>query len=222
MTELPEPICDSHAHLNFPEFEGHLLDVPRRAAEARVQAVINIGTHPDTNPMTVEQTITLPVQFARAFGRGGPHDAVPQSRLECPKLYASLGFHPHEAAAIRPEHWAVIERQAAEPQVVALGEFGLDYHYEHSPRDAQKRVLRRGIELALKVGLPMVIRSREAGLGVIEALDEVAGGEGRTMPRGVFHCFTDPWPVAEASSPVLPISTHLALKLCSPGRSEPV
>jgi len=209
VSAVPEPICDSHAHLNFPEFEGRLLDVLCRAAEARVEAIINIGTHPDTNPVTVEQIITLPGRFAREFGGDGSHSGchghaerghdLPPSRLECPKLYASLGFHPHEAQHIRPEHWDVIERQAAEPQVVALGEFGLDYHYEHSPRDAQKRVLRRGIELALKVGLPMVIHSREANLEVAEALDEVVGAAGATMPRGVFHCFTDPWPVAEAA-----------------------
>lgn len=199
VSDVPEPICDSHAHLNFPEFEGRLLDVLRRAAEAQVQTIINIGTHPETNPVTVEQTLALPAQFEQAFGGDGSHDAAAPAELECPRLYASLGFHPHEAQHIRPEHWGVIEGQAAEPQVIALGEFGLDYHYEHSPRDAQKRVLRRGIELALKVGLPMVIHSREARLEVVEALDEVAGGAGAAMPRGVFHCFTDPWPVAEAA-----------------------
>ena len=134
----------------------------------------------------IAQAVTLPGKAAAAG-------------FAPPKLYAAIGFHPHEAAKIQSDDWAVIERQATEPQVVGLGEFGLDYHYEHSPRDAQRSVLRSGIELALKTNLPMVIHSRAAGLEVVETLDEVAGGAGAKMPRGVFHCFTDPWPVAEAA-----------------------
>ncbi|HOI55351.1 MAG TPA: TatD family hydrolase [Phycisphaerae bacterium] len=185
MTTEREGLCDSHAHLYFPKLVEQVSDVLRRAAQAGVTSIVNIGTRPSTNPVAIEQA-----RSAAATAGGTPGVDVPQ-------LYATVGFHPHEAAEIVDEDWPVIERQAAEPIVVGLGEFGLDYHYEHSPRDAQRRVLRRGIELALRVGKPMVIHSRKAGLEVIETLDEVAGRD--RMPRGVFHCFTDTWELAEAA-----------------------
>lgn len=192
MTEPLEPICDSHAHLDFPEFAGKELDVLRNAAEARVTVIINIGTEPARNPLVVEQVRTLPQRFCEA-GRHG-RDSAP---LTCPALYATVGFHPHESRKVTSEDWPEIEWLAAMPEVVGLGEFGLDYHYEHSPRDVQKDVLRGGIRLALRTGLPLVVHSREAGLEVIETLDETAGLA--SMPRGVFHCFTDPWSVAEGA-----------------------
>jgi TatD DNase family protein len=185
MTTEREGMCDSHAHLYFPKLVEQAGDVLRRAAEAGVTSIINIGTQPSTNPVAMEQA-----RGAAAVVGGTPG-------VDVPRLYATVGFHPHEAAGIVDADWPVIERQAADDIVVGLGEFGLDYHYEHSPRDAQRRVLRRGIELALRVGKPMVIHSRQAGLEVIEALDEVAGRD--RMPRGVFHCFTDTWQLAEAA-----------------------
>ena len=185
MTEPLEAICDSHAHLYFPELVDQVPQVLRRAAEAGVESIINIGTEPETNPVAIQQVLR-----ARTL-------AGPEPDFEVPKLYATVGFHPHEASKIGDDDWPVIERQAAEPCAVGLGEFGLDYHYQHSPRDAQRRVLRRGIELALRVGKPLVIHSREAGLEVIEALDKVAGPD--RLPPGVFHCFTDTWELAEAA-----------------------
>ncbi|MBN2584347.1 MAG: TatD family hydrolase, partial [Planctomycetes bacterium] len=154
MPTTHEPLCDSHAHLYFPKLLEQVPQVLRRAAEAGVTSIINIGTEPSTNPVAIEQAL-------RATAVLGD-----QPDLSPPRLYATVGFHPHEAAKITDADWPVIERQADEPVVVGLGEFGLDYHYEHSPRDAQRRVLRRGIELALRVGKPMVIHSREAGLEV--------------------------------------------------------
>lgn len=186
MSETLEPICDSHAHLNFPELRGQALDVLRRAAEARVEIIINIGTEPGANPEVVEQTLTLPGKAAAAG-------------FVSPRLYAALGFHPHGASAIVAADWDALERQAAEPEVVGLGEFGLDYHYEHSPRDAQREVLSLGIDLALRTRLPMVIHSRGADLEVIEALDRACGAAGCDMPRGVFHCFTDTQQLADAA-----------------------
>ena len=177
---MQEPIIDSHAHLFFPEFQGQVEEVLRRAGEAGLEAIINIGTHAETNPGAIEQTHVLNAH------------ALP----EWPQIFAAVGFHPHEADKVRPEHWAEIERLARAPEVVGLGEFGLDYHYANSSREGQQRVLRSGIELALRTGLPMVIHSRDAGLEVVQMLDEVARG---AMPRGVFHCFTDPWAVAEAA-----------------------
>lgn len=185
MTEPLQPICDSHAHLYFPKLVDRVPEVLLSAAQAGVMAIINIGTEPETNPLAIEQVL----RAATLLG--------PQPDFRLPRLYATVGFHPHEAAKITTADWPTIERQAAEPCVVGLGEFGLDYHYQHSPPDAQRQVLRRGIELALRIGKPMVIHSRQAGLEVIEALDEVAGPG--AMPPGVFHCFTDTWDLAEAA-----------------------
>jgi TatD DNase family protein len=175
-----EPIIDSHAHLFYPEYGEEVEAVVARAGQAGVEAIVNIGTQPATNPAVVEQTHVL-------NAHGGP---------EAPQIYAALGFHPHEAQLVQPEDWAGIERLAAAPEVVGLGEFGLDYHYELSPRQVQREVFRGGIRLSLRTGLPLVIHSREAGLEAIEILDEVAGG---AMPRGVFHCFTDTWDLAAAA-----------------------
>lgn len=181
-----QPICDSHAHLYFPKLQHRHDEILRNAAAAGVQLIVNVGTEPETNPVAVEQAAQL----------GRLADGSPDPQL--PRLAATVGFHPHEAAKIVDADWEDIRRLAVRPEVVALGEFGLDYHYEYSGRDDQQRVLRRGIELALDIGLPMVIHSRQCGLGVVEALDEVAGGKS-AMPRGVFHCFTDEWEVAEAA-----------------------
>ncbi|NIA21808.1 MAG: LuxR family transcriptional regulator, partial [Anaerolineaceae bacterium] len=164
MTEPLQPICDSHAHLYFPKLVDRVPELLLSAAEAGVVAIINIGTEPETNPLAIEQVLQ-----SRALLGPQPADFRP------PRLYATVGFHPHEAAKITDRDWPVIEHQAAQPCVVGLGEFGLDYHYQHSPGEAQRRVLRRGIELALRVGKPLVIHSRQARLEVIETLDEVAG-----------------------------------------------
>ena len=194
MTQMMEPMCDSHAHLNFPELAPQAVEVMRRAAEAGVTLIINIGTQPSTNEEVLQQVRSLP-SAARAAG------------FEPPELRAALGFHPHEARVVTEADWATLERQtarqgspqAADPLVVALGEFGLDFHYEHSPRALQREVMHRGIDLAQRSGLPLVIHSREAGFEVIEALDRAAAQPGRTMPRGVFHCFTDAVELAEAA-----------------------
>ncbi len=185
MTPLAEPMCDSHAHLNFPELAPQAVEVLRRAAEAGVRLIINIGTHAATNAEVLQQMHTLP-EAARAAG------------FEPPELRVAVGFHPHEAATATEADWAALEKMTADPVVAGLGEFGLDLHYEHSPRQVQREVMRRGIDLAQRTGLPLVIHSREAEFEVLDALDEAARAPGRSMPRGVFHCFTDAVELAEA------------------------
>ena len=183
---MTQSLCDSHAHLNFPDYGGDVLAVLRRAAEAGVELIINIGTEPRTNLEVLDQVRTLP-------------EAAREAGFASPELAATVGFHPHEARHVTDADWDVIERQAADPLVVGLGEFGLDYHYEHSPRAAQREVLGRGIDLAQRTRLPLVIHSRKADFEVVEALDRAAATPGRSMPRGVFHCFTDAPELAEAA-----------------------
>jgi TatD DNase family protein len=177
MTAL-EPICDSHAHLFYPELEGQLDAVLSRAVEAGVSIIINVATGPPTNAVAAAQARRV--------------NALPG----VPRVYTALGFHPHHAAQVTPPDWELLARLAAEPEVVGLGEFGLDYHYDLSPRPEQREVFRRGIRLALETKLPLVIHSRGAGLEAISILDEEASG---AMPRGVFHCFTDTWELAAAA-----------------------
>jgi TatD DNase family protein len=102
-------------------------------------------------------------------------------------VYAAVGFHPHIAASITAADWPVLEELARRERVVGLGEFGLDFHYDNSPRDVQTDVFTQGVRLAQALDLPLIIHSRDACRETIDVVDRVAA-EGR-MPRGVLHCF---------------------------------
>ncbi len=160
---MPEPAIDTHAHVHFDRLEGDLVGVLARARAAGVEKIINVGTEPADNARVVEMAEREPM------------------------LYAAVGFHPHEAAKVKAVDWPVLEELAGRKKVVALGEFGLDYHYEHSPRPVQREVFASGVHLASRLGKPLIIHAREADADVLAVLD--AATEGR-MPPGVFHCFT--------------------------------
>ncbi len=160
---MPEPVIDSHAHVHFDRLEADMVEVLARARAAGLERIVTVGTSPAENARVVEL-------------------AERETMLR-----AAVGFHPHEARTIKAVDWPVLEDLASRRMVVALGEFGLDYHYEHSPRAVQKEVFARGIELALRMDVPLVIHTREAEADTLAVLDEAAGGR---MPRGVFHCFT--------------------------------
>jgi len=160
---MPEPAIDTHAHVHFDRLEGDLVGVLERARAAGVVKIINVGTEPAENPRVVELAEREPM------------------------LYAAVGFHPHEAAKIKAVDWPVLEDLARRDRVVALGEFGLDYHYEHSPRAVQKEVFAGGVRLARRLGKPLIVHTREADADTLAVLDDAAEGE---MPAGVFHCFT--------------------------------
>jgi TatD DNase family protein len=134
-----------------------------RAREAGIAAIVNVGTEPADNTRVVE--------FAQRE----------------PMVYAAVGFHPHGASRIKAVDWMVLDELARRKKVVALGEFGLDYHYEHSPRAVQKEVLAEAVRHALALDLPMVIHTRESGPEAFAVIEQAAGGR---MPRAVFHCFT--------------------------------
>ena len=137
-----------------------------RAREARVRTILAIGS--GTSP---EERLDAAIPFAEE------HDWI----------YATIGIHPHDAQAATDEHFAQLERLTRHPRVIAMGEMGLDYYYDHSPRDVQQRVLRRQLELARAAKLPVVIHCREAWddcLAILES-DWKPTGLG-----GIFHCFT--------------------------------
>ena len=158
-----EPAIDTHAHVHFDRLEGDLVGVLERARAAGVVRIINVGTEPPENRRVVELAQREPM------------------------LYAAVGFHPHIASTVKAVDWPVLEDLARCDRVVALGEFGLDYHYEHSPRAVQKEVFAGGVRLARRLAKPLIVHTREADADTLAVLDDSAEGE---MPRGVFHCFT--------------------------------
>jgi len=158
---MPSPAIDSHAHLTDGRLAGDLPGVLQRARAAALEAVITVGTEPDENERVAD--------LAR-------REAMVQ---------AAVGFHPHVADRIQAADWPALEALAARPEVVALGEFGLDYHYGHSPRAAQREVFAAGLHLAAERDLPLVIHTREADADTLAVLDAAP-----VLPRGVFHCFT--------------------------------
>lgn len=156
-------LIDSHCHLDFPELSAELDAVLKRAKDAGVGLMVTISTR-------VGQ-FNLLKEIVEA------HDNV----------YCSIGTHPHNAAEepdITVQELIDISRH---PKVVAIGEAGLDYHYDHSPRDVQKKSFRTHIDAAQKTGLPLVIHAREADADVARILEEETA-------KGAFpfvlHCFT--------------------------------
>lgn len=157
----PPPIIDSHAHLQFEEYAAELVDVLTRAQEAGVEAIINVGT----DLASSRAAVALADRF--------------------PQLYATVGLHPHEAATFTGEIGAALADLARHPKVVAIGETGLDYHYHHSPREAQQAAFLAQLELARAADLPVVVHSREAKEETLRLLAELTPAR-----KGVLHCFT--------------------------------
>jgi len=168
---------DSHAHLTSKEFDADRDAVLHRAADAGVRFVINPGTNLDDSRRAVELA--------------DRHDMV----------YAAVGFHPHDARLADDRSLAAIEELSTHPKVVAIGETGLDFHYDFSPRDAQERVFSAQLAIAQRRDLPVIIHTRESLERTIALLrarierspswrDAKRPASGRTPgPRGVFHCF---------------------------------
>jgi len=157
--------------VHFDPLAGDLPGVLARARAAGLAAIITVGTDAAGN-RRVADLVACP---ERSRGAGDP------------MLYAAVGFHPHVAAEVTEADWSALEDLLVRPKVIALGEFGLDFHYKHSPQEAQGPVFRRAIRLARDRDLPLIIHSRDAASETLAALDEAAAGR---MPRGVFHCFT--------------------------------
>jgi TatD DNase family protein len=156
-------MIDTHAHLDFPDFDSDRDAVVSRAHEAGIHTIINIATDFDS----CERVLKLADQY--------------------PNMYAVLGVHPHDAKIWEGESSSArLEKLASHPKVVAIGEIGLDYYRDHSPRDAQKRALIGQIAVARELKLPIVIHNRDAFEDIFEILlDEEAFDLG-----GVFHCFS--------------------------------
>jgi TatD DNase family protein len=157
-------LIDSHAHVDMPDYEADREAMLDRARAAGVRTLLAIGGGPELT------------QLSAAIPYAERHDWI----------YASIGIHPHEAKHFTPAHEAELDRLARNPRVIAWGEIGLDYHYDHSPRDAQARVFRRQLEQARAARLPIIIHCREAWPDCLQILDEDWRGSGL---GGIFHCY---------------------------------
>ena len=165
-------LVDAHCHLTgsylAAEAVGSTLE---RARCAGVTGFIAVGTDLDDSRKVME--------LAR----------------EHPGIQASLGVHPHEAKSWQEDSEGELEVLLREPSVRFVGETGLDWHYDHSPRDQQERVFRAQIRLARKVGKPLMIHTRAAPEATLRILEEEGGGE----VGGIIHCFSEDTPFARAA-----------------------
>jgi TatD DNase family protein len=163
-------LIDSHCHLDFPELRGEREAVLTRARAAGVGLMVTISTR------------------VRRFG-----DLLEIVEAH-EQVFCSIGTHPHYAAEERDVTLEEIVRLAAHPKVVAIGEAGLDYHYDNSPRSDQERSFRTHIAAARETGLPLVIHAREADADVARILEEES--ERGAFPF-VLHCFTGSFELAQ-------------------------
>ena len=164
---------DSHAHLDGKRFDADRADVLTRAKAAGVTTILAIGNGDGPGTGTLDCAIKLAQQH------GG--------------IYATVGIHPHEAALAKEGDFGELERLARDPKVIAWGEIGLDYFYDHSPRDVQQRVFLQQLEMARAAKLPIVIHCRPSDNSVnawddlLRLLREKWASAGL---GGVLHCFT--------------------------------
>jgi TatD DNase family protein len=162
---------DSHAHLDGERYDGDRRQVITRAREAGIEAIVSVGT--GDGPGTLDCAVKLAEQYDG--------------------LYATIGIHPHEARMAAEKDFAQLEELARKPKVIAWGEIGLDYFYDHSPREVQKRVFQRQMEQARAAKLPIVIHCRPSD-GSEDAWDDCLDLIGQqwlgTGLGGVLHCFT--------------------------------
>jgi TatD DNase family protein len=157
-------LLDSHAHVDGPEFDADRADVLARARAAGVKRIVVIGAVGD--PTSAERAVALAEQD--------------------PDVFATVATHPHDVEKMTDAWWATHERLAVHPRVVAIGETGLDYYYDHSPRELQQEAFGRFIELAREVHKPVVCHIRDAHDDARRILREHHARE-----LGVIiHCFT--------------------------------
>jgi TatD DNase family protein len=168
------PLFDSHCHLDVDAFDGAdgVDAAVQRARDAGVVRMLAIGSGYGFD------------SASRAVAVAGRHDDV----------WATVGIHPHDAALWTDDGFAALETLAADPNVVAIGEMGLDFHYDNSPRDIQRGVFRTQIRWAKRLDRPIIIHDRDSDGETMAILDEEEAWVGRGV---VYHCFTGDVPMME-------------------------
>ena len=162
-------IIDTHAHLDAKEFDDDREEVIARAVQAGVEKIVNIGFNREMIPTT----LALSEKYEM--------------------IYAAVGWHPQDAATMKPEDLDWIEQLCSRPKVVAIGEIGLDYYWDTSPRDIQQSVFREQIRLARRLGKPIIIHNRDAHQDIVQILKE----EKAEDVGGIMHCFSGSWEIAQ-------------------------
>ncbi|MEE3679665.1 TatD family hydrolase [Bacillus safensis] len=155
-------LFDTHAHLNAEQYKEDLEQVIERAKSEKVEKIVVVGFD--------RPTITRAMELIEEYDF----------------IYAAIGWHPVDAIDMTDEDLAWIKDLSQHEKVVAIGEMGLDYYWDKSPKDVQKEVFRRQIALAKEVNLPIVIHNRDATEDVVTILKE----EGAAEVGGIMHCFT--------------------------------
>ncbi|QSB11791.1 TatD family hydrolase [Lysinibacillus sp. FSL K6-0057] len=153
---------DTHVHLNADQYEEDLQEVIDRALEAKVERMVVIGF----DRKTIERTMQLIEQYDFVYG--------------------VIGWHPVDAIDCTQQDLEWIEELASHPKIVGIGEIGLDYYWDKSPKDVQQALFRKQIQLAQKINLPIIIHNRDATGDVVQILRE----ENAASVGGVMHCFS--------------------------------
>jgi TatD DNase family protein len=156
------PLVDTHCHLDSDQYDSDREAVIERARAAGVERMMAVGT--GEGPPDLEAAIRLADRY--------------------PFIYATIGVHPHDASKATDETFHRLRELSRHPKMLAIGEIGLDYHYDFSPRNAQREVFERQLELAREANKPIVIHTREAWADTLEVLRSRWHGE------GIMHCFT--------------------------------
>ncbi len=160
-------LFDSHAHLDDDAYAKDRESVIEECA-AKLAGVLNPGCDLASSAKAVD--------FAERY----------------PVMYAAVGFHPHEARLMQPGDEDRLAEWCRKEKVVAIGEIGLDYYYDHSPREVQKEVFVRQLDLARQLDLPVIIHNRDAHKDILDIVKK----EGKGL-RGVFHCYSGSWEMAQ-------------------------
>jgi TatD DNase family protein len=155
-------LFDTHVHLNAEQFNDDLQEVIDRAIAEGVTNMVVVGF----DELTIKKAIELAEEYDF--------------------IHASVGWHPVDAIDMTPEHLDWLKELASHPKVVALGEMGLDYYWDKSPKEIQKEVFRKQIRLAREVKLPIIIHNRDATADIVEILKEEKAGE----VGGIMHCYS--------------------------------
>src|SRR5262249_44623083 len=166
---------DSHSHIEMGDFNQDRDEVIQRALDAGIDIIVDVGDGDVSHDS---------------------HAAAFKVAEQYPFIFTTVGVHPHEARLLDDSLYSRLGDMAHHPKVLAIGEIGLDYHYDHSPREAQRRVFRKQLKLARERRLPVVIHTREAEADTIEIIREEWSGSGKP---GIIHCFTGTRWLADAA-----------------------
>jgi TatD DNase family protein len=169
--DVVSTLVDSHAHLDLPDFKADREEVIQRAIKNGVKFIL----------------CPLDVSSGESLSKGS------KLKEEKDYIYLAAGLHPHDAHQLAPAHFTQIRKLAAADQILAIGEIGLDFHYNFSPPEKQIEAFRQQLELAAELKLPVIIHSREAADKIMEVIKSV-----RYQGGGILHCFSESWSLAEA------------------------